>query len=175
MAREENERSGISGGRLVNPNFLPPTREVRIQKGRMAAVPGMDMPYHVGAAISGMPTGHFTDAWVEYLPAIGGSYTRATSIPIGAQCRFYCSLLANSGGGTAWAICITVVDLYDMVLKDFSRASTLGSVNLDQTGKLVNNLHNTPWVMPNHNLNLSYRLFASFDSSPADPSADMYY
>ena len=150
----------------------------------------IDGPHHamrsrwlplLAVADTSQPTGAFTDKWVEYLPDVGGSYIRATGpVPVGLQCRFMISCTANSGGGTAWSIAITIVDLYDHVLKDYAIASTLVSVDLSQTGKLVNNLTNTPWVMPNHDLNLSFHLFASFDASPdqsllqsGDPS--MYF
>jgi hypothetical protein len=137
----------------------------------------------IAGSISANPTGAFTDTWVEWLLGTGGSYQRAAPtdlIPAGSQCRFYCSCTANSGGGTAWSIAITVIDLFDGVLKDYAIATTGTNVDLSQTGKLVNNLTNTPWVMPTHDMQLSWHLWASFDASPShtlldagDPS--MYY
>ena len=123
------------------------------------------MPYHFGeiaGLISGLPTGSILDAWVEYLPAVGGSYTRAAAIPIGSQCKFRASVSANSGGGTAWAIVATVIDLYDGALKDYHLGPSNFSVDIAFNDYLQNR-HNTPWVMPPHNLNLSFRLFASFE------------
>jgi hypothetical protein len=199
MAREEGDKEGISAGRFVHPNLLPPQRTIKIQgagrgiSGGRLVHPGpygigidYENSYHFGeiAAISGLPTGTITDAWVEYLPAIGGSYTRASSIPVGSSCKFKATVSANSGGGTSWSIVCTVIDLYDSVLKDYHIASAGmlgfgGSVNIAFSDYLQNN-HNTPWVMPNHDLNLSFRLFASFDASPnqaplqsGDPS--LYY
>jgi hypothetical protein len=131
--------------------------------------------------MNGLPTGTITDKWVEYLPAVGGSYIRANAIPVGTQCRFYVAVNANSGGGTSWSICITVIDLYDGVLKDWGMASVGavlgigGSVNISADRLLLNKLTNTPWIMPDHDLNLSFRGYASFDATPVDPTPDMYH
>ena len=208
MAREEGDKEGISAGRFVHPNLLPPTRTVKIQAGRLVhpgptgigggrlVHPGpygigidYEESYHFGeiAAISGLPTGAISDAWVEYLPAPGGSYTRANSIPIGSLCKFTCSGNANSGGVTSWAIVYTVIDLNGPTLFDYhihSASELAGRVSFNWIGGIsteyAQNNHNQPWKMPDHDLNLSFRLFASFDSQPSqtllqngDPS--LYY
>jgi hypothetical protein len=43
--REESDKEGISGGRFVHPNLLPPVRTVKIQGGRLVH-PG---PHGIGA------------------------------------------------------------------------------------------------------------------------------
>ena len=150
---------------------------------RMVSVEGIGS--QIMGNISGLPTGTITNAYVKYLPAVGGGWIQATSIPVGAQCQFYCSINANSGGGTSWSTVVTVVDLYDGVLKQYHIASLGmlglgGNVNDVYSDGVMGGLPGSPWLMPNHDLQLSFRLFASFDATPntallnsGDPS--LYY
>ena len=128
----------------------------------------------IAGSISADPavTGALTAVWVDYLLALGTNFVQADPtfpIPAGSEGRFYASCTATVASGTAWSIAITVIDLFDNALWDYGIASTKVSADLGQTGKLCNVKHNTPWVMPAHIMQLSWHLFASFDST-ADTS-----
>lgn len=191
MAREEGDKEGISAGRFVHPNLLPPTRTVKIQAGRLVhpgptgigggrlVHPGpygigidYEESYHFGAIGATQPTGALTDAWVEYQAAPGLAYVRASSIPVGLPCKFACSGNANSGGPTSWAIVYTVIDLAGPTLFDYhirSVSELAGRTTFNWVGGVapgdgdyLQNNHNQPWVMPPHDLNLSFRLFGGY-------------
>jgi hypothetical protein len=191
MAREEEDKQGgISAGRFVHPNLLPPMRNIRIEgagrgiSGGRLVHPGptgigidYENSYHFGeiAAISAQPSGAITDAWVEYQAAPGLAYVRATSIPQGLPCKFNCAGNAISGGNLSWAIVYTVIDLNDPTLFDYhirSVSELAGRTTFNWTGypnDYLQNNHNDPWKMPGHDLNLSFRLFAgSFGNGQPD-------
>jgi len=175
--RIEGAGRGISGGRLVHP-------------GPTGIGIDFDNSYHFGAISATLPTGALTDAWVEYQAAPGLAYVRASSIPQGLPCRFACSGNANSGGPTSWAIVYTVIDLAGPTLFDYhirSVSELAGRTTFNWVGGVASNdylqnNHNNPWLMPPHDLNLSFRLFGGYftngqpDQTPlqnGDPS--LYY
>jgi hypothetical protein len=127
------------------------------------------------------PTGSITDFWIEYQPTTGASYQRLAAgakIPAGSPIRIRCTVKANSGGGTKWAMCVTVLDTVTG-MKNYAYHSTaldyLGVGSVDITGTFDCTTLGDNLVMPNVDMNLSAHLFASLDSTPAAPSADMYY
>ena len=51
--RRDEEEMGISGGRFANPGILPPPQGYRVATYPVMMEPGEDMPFHIGAAMTG--------------------------------------------------------------------------------------------------------------------------
>ena len=118
MAREEGDKEGISAGRFVDPNLLPPTRTIKIQgagrgiSGGRLVNPGpygigidYENSYHFGeiAAISGLPTGtnlrrlgriSTSSRWKLYQ---SNFYSRGCSVSFWSNCQ--CKLRRRYGLG----------------------------------------------------------------------------
>ena len=194
MAREEGDKEGISAGRFVHPNLLPPTRTVKIQgagrgiSGGRLVNPGpygigidYENSYHFGkkaypvSAISAVTIG---TCWIQSVQffIVGQDSAPVTQIPQGSQfyMKFHYHATNNLGSATnVWSVAVVYWEGPDPT------TSTLTGYYFDDTfsdaGALTHAtyLENTPstpnFVMPARDITFNVNMFINDDHAPSVP------